>query len=91
MNKVVNNTAPSYLVDILSNAVNVGKHCKLRNNDDLDQLQFRTEKFRKTLFPHCVRKWNSLESDLRKECSYNSFRSSSSSPSISKMTMTSDQ
>ena len=41
----------------------------------LDQFQFRTEEFRKSLFPDCVRKWNNLERDLRKECSYNSFRS----------------
>ena len=74
MHKVVNSTAPSYLVEILSNAVNINKHYKLRNND-LEQFQFRTENFKKSLFPDCVRKWNSLEKDLRKECSYNSFRS----------------
>ena len=48
MHKVVNSTAPSYLVEILSNAVSIDKHYKLRNNDDLDQFQFRTEKFRKS-------------------------------------------
>ena len=75
MYKVVNSTAPTYLVEILYNAVNIDKHYKLRNNDDLDKFLFRTEKFKKSLFPDCVRKWNSLEKDLRKECSYNSFRS----------------
>ena len=79
MHKVVNSTAPSYLVDTVSNAVNFNKHYKLRNNDDLDQFQFRTEKFSKSLFPDCVRKWNGLESDLIKECSYNSFRSKTTS------------
>ena len=74
MHKVVNKSAPNYLVEILSNAVNVDKHYKLRNEDDIEQFQFRTEKFRKSLFPDCVRKWNSLEKDLRKECSFNSFR-----------------
>ena len=64
----------NYLVEILSNAVNVDKHYKLRNEDDIEQFQFRTEKFRKSLFPDCVRKWNSLEKDLRKECSFNAFR-----------------
>ena len=29
MHKVVNSTDPSYLVDILSNAVNIDKHYKL--------------------------------------------------------------
>ena len=74
MHKVVNKSAPNYLVEVLSNAVNVDKHYKLRNEDDIEQFQFRTEKFRKSLFPDCVRKWNSLEKDLRKECSFNSFR-----------------
>ena len=67
MHKVVNSTALSYLVKILSDAVNIDKHYKLRNNDDLDQFQFRTEKCRKSLFPDCVRKWNNQEKDLRKE------------------------
>ena len=76
MHKVVNIIAPSYLVEMLSNAVNIDKQFKLRKDDDLDQFQFRTEKFKKSLFPYCVRKWNSLERDLRKECfSCNSFRS----------------
>ena len=74
MHKVVNSTTPSYRVEILSNAINIDKHYKLRNYDDLDQFQFRTEKLKKSLFPDCVRKWNSLERDLRKEGSYNSFR-----------------
>ena len=60
---------------MLSNAVNIDKHYELRNNDDLDQFQYRTENFQQSLFLDCVRKWNSLEKDLRKECSYNSFRS----------------
>ena len=64
MHKVVNSTTPSYLVEILSNVVNIDK---LRNDDDLDQFQLRTEKCKKSLFPDCVRKWNSLERDLRKE------------------------
>ena len=55
MHKVVNKSSPNYLVEILSNAVNVDKHYKLRNEDDIEQFQFRTEKFRKSLFPDCVR------------------------------------
>ena len=39
----------------------------------LKKNQFRTEKFRMSLFPDCVRKWNSFETDFRKQCSYYSF------------------
>ena len=56
MHKVVHKSAPDYLVDVLPNVANVEKHYNLRNNDDLDQFTFKTEKFRKSLFPDCVRK-----------------------------------
>ena len=36
MHKVVNKSAPNYLAEILSNAVNVNKHYKLRNEDDIE-------------------------------------------------------
>ena len=74
MYKVVNTTAQNYLVKILSSAVNVDKHYKLWNDDDVEQFHFRAENNRKSLFPGCVRKWSSLEKDLGSECSYNSFR-----------------
>ena len=44
MHKVVNKSARNYLVEILSNAVNVDKHYKLRNEDDIEQFQFREQK-----------------------------------------------
>ena len=59
MHIVVNNTAPSYLVEILSYAVNIDIHYKVRNdNNDLDQFHLRTEKklIRKSLFPDYLRK-----------------------------------
>ena len=39
MHKVVNKSAHNYLVD-LSNAVNVDKHYKLRNEDDTGNFNF---------------------------------------------------
>ena len=37
--KAVNSIAPSNLVEILPDAVNINKHYKLRNDDDQDQFQ----------------------------------------------------
>ena len=65
MHKVVHKSAIDCLVDVLPNVANAEKHYNLRNSDDLDQFTFKTEKFRKSLFPDCVRKWNILDKDIR--------------------------
>ena len=78
MHKVVHKSAPDYHVDVLPNVANAEKHCNLRNNDDLDQFTFKTEKFRKSLFPDCVRKWNRLDKDIRAVVSHNSFKNKNS-------------
>ena len=67
-------STPDYLVNVLPNVANAEKHYNLRNNDDLDQFTFKTEKFRKSLFPDCVRKWNRLDKDIRAIVSHNSFK-----------------
>ena len=46
----------------------------LRNNDDLDQFTFKTEKFRKSLFLDCVRKGNRLDKGTRAVVSHNNFK-----------------
>ena len=50
MHKLVSSTAPSYLVEILSNAVNIDNHYKLQSHDNLDQFQFRNENIRNYYF-----------------------------------------
>ena len=43
-------------------------------SEKLYQFTFKTEKFRKSLFPDCVRKWNRLDKDIRAVVSHNSFK-----------------
>ena len=74
MHKVVHKSAADYLVDVLPNVANVEKHFNLRNKDDLDQFTFKTERFRKSLFPDCVRKRNTLDKDTQAVASHNSFK-----------------
>ena len=74
MHKVVNKTAPDYLIEILPNTVNANRHYELRNDNNIEQFFCRTEKFRKSLFPDGIRKWNRLDNDLKTETSFNSFR-----------------
>jgi hypothetical protein len=74
MHKIVHHTAPDYLVEILPNTVNADTNYHLRNREDLQQFSFRTEKFRKSLFPDCIRKWNSLDSNIRHQASIVTFK-----------------
>lgn len=74
MHKLINETVPDYLVEILPNAVNVNKHYNFRNEDSIEQFQCRTEKFRKSLIPDCIHKWNGLEKDLKNVKSHTSFK-----------------
>ena len=74
MHEVVHKSAPDYLVGVLPNVANAEKHYNLRNNDDLDQFTFKTEKFRKSLFSDSVRKWNKLDEDLWPVVSHNGFK-----------------
>ena len=73
MHKVVHKSTPDYLVGVIPNVSNAEKHYNLKNNDDLDQITFETEKFRESLFRDCVRKWNKLDRDTRAVVSHNSF------------------
>ena len=74
MQKVVHKIAPTYLVKLLPNTVNSNVHYELRNSENIEQFTFRTEKFRKSLFPDCVRKWNALDSNLQCEPSVSLFK-----------------
>ena len=72
MHKLVNETSPNYLIEILPNTKNVPY--ELRNISDVQQFTSRTEKFRKSLLPDCIRKWNALDDTIKMETSINKFR-----------------
>ena len=61
MHRIVHNTAPSYLSDILPAKVNVGARYNFRDNNNFVQFNCNTVKFSKSLFPDCIDKWNSLD------------------------------
>ena len=65
MQKIVNKTAPSYLIEILPNTVNTKTRYPLRNSNNVMQFQTRTEKFRKSFFPACINQWNNLNESVK--------------------------
>ena len=80
MRKVVHKNVPEYLVELLPNTVGAITSYNLRNKDDFDQFDLHSEKFRKSLLPDCVRKWNSLDKQKRNEGSYDTFKKNIANP-----------
>ena len=63
MHNIYHRKAPDYLSNVLP--VKVDNRYKLRNDNNLAQFETRTEKFRKSIFPDCIRKWNTLPVEVR--------------------------
>ena len=66
MHGVVHGKAPDYLCNLISLTDDNDVAYDFRNKENVTQFSFRTEKFRKSLFPDCIRKWNELPVDLWK-------------------------
>ena len=71
MHNIYHRNAPDYLANLLPKKVN--NRYQLRNNNNLTQFYTRTEKFRKSIFPDCVRKWNDLPVDTRENSDKSQF------------------
>ena len=65
MHNIYYNNAPSYLVDSLPPHEATENRYNLRHKDSIVQFNTRIEKFRKSLFPDGIRKWNELADDVR--------------------------
>ena len=65
MHKIVNGDAPSYLTEVLPQKVADNTDYVLRNRDNILQFRTRTEKFRKSFFPDCIRLWNNLDDNIK--------------------------
>ena len=66
MHGVVHGKAPDYLCNLISLTDDNDVAYDFRNKENVTQFSFRTENFRKSLFPDCIRKWNELPVDLWK-------------------------
>ena len=65
MHSIVHNYAPDYLVELLPNTVSQNVSYSLRNRDNICQYKTRTERFRRSIIPDCIRLWNSTSNNLR--------------------------
>ena len=73
MHGVVHGKAPDYLCNLISLTDDNDVAYDFRNKENVTQFSFRTEKFRKSLFPDCIRKWNELPVDLWKIVKHDDF------------------
>ena len=76
MHKIVNANVPPYLSQVLPQRVAENTHYELRDRNHIKQFQCRTEKFRKSFFPDCIRIWNNLDESTRSMDDLTSFKNS---------------
>lgn len=80
--KIINQLVPSYLYNLLPSPLLDNTGYNLRNRNDLNQYRLRTEKFRRSIFPDCIRLFNSLPCEVRNSLTMNDFSSKISEQSL---------
>ena len=65
VHKLYHNTAPDYLLQLLPVPSGTNVSYGLRYGNNIRQFPVRTEQFKKSLLPDCIRKWNQLSLPLR--------------------------
>ena len=73
VHKLYHGTLPHYLSHLLPLRVDDITVYNLRNGNDLVQFSARTEKFKKSLLPSCIKKWNEFDASIRNDVNTNSF------------------
>ena len=61
--KFLNNLSPEYAVDPIPPLYQSQYH--LRDQDVIERLRAKTEKFKSSFYPNCLSEWNRLEPELR--------------------------
>ena len=61
--KIMNNLAPDYTMVPIPQLHQ--SHYSLRKRDVVGQIMARTEKFKSSFYPYCLREWNDIEPELR--------------------------
>ena len=73
--KIVNGLSPQYLFNYLNKKNNSNYHTRATSKNNLIEFPYRTERFRYSFFPYCVREWNKLDNSIREAKSIKKFKS----------------
>lgn len=76
MYKVCNNTAPSYINDLIPPQIGDITYYELRNNSDLLSIRTRTSIFKNSCIPSSIDLWNNLEPNIKQNESLVAFKNS---------------
>ena len=72
--KMMNNLAPLYLSSLIPPTVNSLSRFNLRNSDNLQTIDCRTNQYFQSFLPSTVRAWNNLPPKAKRTDSLNSFK-----------------
>ena len=72
--RIVNELAPKYLADILPTANNCSYCTRSQRNSEINQFYTRTESFKNSFFPYCIKEWNKLDVNIRSLSSLSKFK-----------------
>lgn len=74
MYKIVNNNAPSYLIDLLPSRVESASNYNLRNRNNYEIPFTRLCSFESSFYPSTLRQWNDLEDAIRNAPTLSQFK-----------------
>ena len=74
MFKIVNNSAPQYLRDVLPQRIEARTDYGLRNRGDLDPIRTRINLYTNSFFPSSVKLWNDLDRERKLLPSIEAFK-----------------
>ena len=70
------NIAPNYLSSLVPRSVSIISQYNLRNSNDLQTIDARTNQYYNSFLPSSVTNWNNLPVEVRQSASVNSFKQS---------------
>ena len=59
--RILKDLAPKYPVDIIPLTNNSRYSTRSQTNSEINQLYTRTERFKNSFFPYCIKEWNKLD------------------------------
>ena len=74
MHKIVNNHVPDYLLEILPKKLGDETNIVTRGKGKYKNVQCKTEKYKKTFLPDCIKAWNNLDSKTKNVTDIDSFK-----------------
>ena len=71
--RIVNELTPKYLTDIIP-TTNCHYGTRSQTNSEINQFYTRTESFKNSFFPYCIKEWNKLDVKIRNLSSLSKFK-----------------